>query len=138
MKIALIVLSLLMGLGNTRYIIINNILYEMSNHEYSKIKKAYDINNTDIIKFEFNKDSCFISEAECIHIKNLTEKDREIWREYVVDIPILYLYEGKLVSKDHFHPSKLKSLNLYSKTEAIKRFGCKGLAPIFEVRLKDR
>lgn len=137
MKIGIIIMCLLGSFGNSGYIVINDILYKMPDREISKIKTTYHVENKDVTRFEFDKDSCFASMVECMNVKGMTEEDRESWREYVVSIPILFLYEGKLVPKDDFNPSDLKSLTLYSKKEAIQKFGCKGLAPIFRVELKE-
>jgi len=137
MRIAIIIMCLLGSPGNSGYIIINDILYKMPDKEIAKIKTTFHIDEKDVTRFEFDKDSCFVSTVECINVKGMTQEDRESWSEYGVDIPMLFLYEGKLVPKDYFHPSDLKSLTLYSKKEAIKKFGCKGLAPIFVVQLKE-
>ncbi len=109
----------------------------MPDREIANIKTTYHIDNKDVTKFEFNKDSCSVSTVECINVKEMTREDRESWSEYAVDMLMLFLYDGKLVPKDYFHPSDLKSLTLYPKKEAIKKFGCKGLATIFEVQLKE-
>ncbi len=137
MKIGIIIMCLLGSLDNSGYIIINDILYKMPDKEIAKIKMTYHVDNKDISRFEFDKDSCFALMVECINVKGMTEEDRESWRGYVVSIPILFLYEGKLVPKDDVNPSDLKSLTLYPKKEAIQRFGCEGLAPIFKVELKE-
>jgi hypothetical protein len=137
MKIVIIIMCLLGSLANSGYIIINDILYKMPDREISKIKTTYHVKDKDVTRFEFNKDSCFVSVVECVNIKEMTPEDRESWREYAVDIPMLFLYEGKLVTKDHFHPSDIKSMRFYPKKEAIQKYGCKGLATIFILQLKE-
>lgn len=137
MKLAIILLCLFASIENSGYLIINDILYKMPKNEIVRVKTAYHIDRRDVVRFEFDKDSCFTSTVECINVKGMTEEDRESWSQYIVNIPMLFLYEGKLVSKDSFHPSNLKSLTLYPKKEAIQKFGCEGLAPIFRVELKE-
>ena len=62
-----------------KYIIINDILYRMSEKVVTQIKQNYNIKEKDVTIFKFSQDSCYASTVEWINISSLSEDMKNTW-----------------------------------------------------------
>lgn len=136
MKTIIILLWLLWYPTEQKFIVINNILYKMPDIEVVKIKTIYKIKDMDVIKFNFDTCNCYSSLVEWINVGRITRETIEGWRSYRVETTPCFMYEEKLVGVEYFNPEDIESMIPLPKDKAISRFGCKGLNPIFIIKLQ--
>jgi hypothetical protein len=136
MKTIIILMWLLWSPTEQQIIIINDIIYKMPETEVIKIKTTYNIMDKDVIKFKFDTSSCFTSSAEWIKVNNLTQETKEAWSNYKLKTTPYFMFEGKFVGMEYFNPSDFESITILPTDEAVLKFGCKGLNPIFVIKLQ--
>ena len=99
----------------------------MPDGEIIKIKEKFNIQEKDVIKWEFNKDSCITSSVEWIKVGELNSLDNDPYINYRVKTNSLILYEGKFVDMAYFYPGDIESLTPLPKDVAFSLYGCKGI-----------
>jgi thiol-disulfide isomerase/thioredoxin len=109
----------------------------MPQSQITNIKATYNIQEKDIIKFEFDKESCYAPMIESINIGSLSPESNDPFRNYIVDITPLFIYEGKFVKAECINSVDIQSIRFLPKEEAVANFGCKGLSPIVDVKLRN-
>jgi len=136
MKTIIILMWLLWYPTEQKFIIINDSLYKMPDVEVKKIKTTFQIMDTDVIKFNFDTCNCYTSLVEWIKIRGATRETLEVWSSYKVETNPQFMYDEKFVGMEYFYPSDIESITLLPIDKAISKFGCKGLNPIFILKLK--
>jgi hypothetical protein len=137
MKSLIILIWLLCGPSEDfKYILINDILYKIPESEIIIIKTINKIQEKDITIFKFDKDSCNASSVEWIKIASLNPQSNDPYRNYRVKTTPLFICEGKFVNTEYIYPEDIESMGPIPKDEAISKYGCKGLNPIFLVNLR--
>lgn len=119
-----------------KYILINNILYKIPESEIAIIKTTNNIQEKDIAIFKFEKDSCNTLSVEWIKIPTVNPQSNDPYKNYRVKTLPLFICEGKFVSTDYIYPEDIESMRPMPKDEAISKYGCKGLNPIYIVTLR--
>ena len=137
MKILIFLLCLFALNVISDYVIINNTIYKIPNYKIDKLKQKYGIRNDDLLVLNFAEDSCMTSYVEWIKSDVIEKSTIADLKEYTVENSPLFLIEGKFVDIKHVLPADIISINKLSLEEAISLFGCKGLNPIFDIKLKE-
>lgn len=137
MKPLIILIWLLFGPSeDAKYILINDILYKIPEKDITIIKTTNNIQEKDITIFKFDKDSCNTSSVEWIKVASLNPQSNDPYINYRVKTTPLFICEGKFVNTEYIYPEDIESLKPIPKDEAISKYGCKGLNPIFLVTLR--
>ena len=108
----------------------------MPDTELAKIKTTYNIKDKDVVTFKFDSLNCFTSLAEWIKVDNITQETKEELSNYRVKTTPYFIYEEKFVGIEYFYPTDIESITLLQIDKAIFKYDCKGLNPIFIIKLK--
>jgi len=120
-----------------KFILINDILYKMPDSEITKFKKANNILEKDITTFKFSDDSCFAPLVEWIEVTSFKAQLNDPYKNYRVPTTPLYVCEGKFIGIEYIKPEDILSIGIIPKDESVSRYGCKGLNPIFLIKLQS-
>jgi peroxiredoxin len=123
-------------LENTKYIIINDILYKIPENEITIIKTTNKIQKKDITIFKFDKDSCLSSSIEWIRVPGINARFNDPYGNYRAKTTPLFICDGKFVDTDYIYQDDIQSLAPIPIDKAILTYGCKGLNPIFILKLR--
>lgn len=118
-----------------RYLLINDILYRIPVGEIARIKEDYKIQDKDIKIFRFADDSCYSSSVEYIRIATIDERLNNPFRIYMVKSTPYYILDDSFIDIDYVYPEDIRSIQIIPKEEAIAKYGCKGLDPLFKILL---
>jgi peroxiredoxin len=136
MKLLLILIWLLFSpLEDQKLIFLNDILYKMPEGELTLIKTTYNIQEKDITIFKFNKDSCGVSSVEWIKIPTLNESN-DPYNKYRAKTNPLFICDGKFVDTEYIYQDDIQSIEHMRIDKAISIYNCKGLNPIFIIKLR--
>ena len=119
-----------------KYIIINDILYKMPDNEISILKAKYNVQEKDIRIFNFDKDSCFASSIEWIIIPKLNAQINDPYFNFRAKTTPLFICQGKFINTDYIYQDDIQSIEPLPKDIAISKYGCRGLNPIFNLKLR--
>ena len=137
MKSLIILIWLLFGQSeDPKYIIINDILYKIPESEIANMKSINNIQEKDITIFKFDKDSCNVSSIEWIKLPSLNQQFNDPYRNYRAETTPLFILDGKFVDTEYIYQNDIQSIELLHIDKAISKYGCKGLNPIFILRLQ--
>jgi peroxiredoxin len=121
---------------DSKYIIINDILYKMPESEITIIKTTNNIQGKDITIFKLDKDNCYTSSVEWIKVPNLNQQFNDPYKNYRAKTTPMFICEGKFVDTDYIYQDDIQSLALIPIDNAILTYGCNGLNPIFILKLR--
>jgi peroxiredoxin len=137
MKSLIILIWLLFGQSeDPKYIIINDILYKIPESEIANMKSINNIQEKDITIFKFDKDSCFLSSIEWIKVPNMNAQNNDPYLKYRVKTTPLFILDDKFVDTEYIYQNDIQSIEPLHVDKAISIYGCKGLNPIFILRLQ--
>ncbi len=137
MKTIFTLIMLIWPLSDEQFIIINDILYEMPIEKINKIKANHTILDQKVFHFNTKTDSCFSASIDWIDVGIVDPESRKGWSVYSVETVPYFIYKEIFVDIDYFFPADIESFHPLPKKEAIEKFGCKGVNPIFILMLKE-
>jgi len=109
----------------------------MSSDMIKSIKTEYKIQENDVRKYFFNSDSCFTSTVESINIKSINPSiDDPFARFNVKNTELLFICEDKFIDDKYILQDDIEKIEVLTKDESIKKYGCKGLNTIIRIILK--
>jgi hypothetical protein len=131
MKTIVMIIALFCTPMENGYIIINDILYKMPKSEITKIKTTYKVKDKEVVSFKFTDNRCYASFVEYIVVGEVKKEIKEEWGQYKVETTPFFLFRNKFVDIAYFYPTDIASIKPLPIKEAISKYGCKGLNPIF-------
>lgn len=124
------------------YILINDTLYKLSVKQIQDFKDEFNIKKEDIQIFLFADDECYANRIEWVNLRfndNLILETnlRNKYQKFKVNsLEPIFLWQNKKVNISYFNSVDIKSIKPLEKDKAIKKFGCRGLFPVFTIELK--